>query len=206
LNNRINIFDSIELPLSYCVFAKQIHDNHIVNISSSHRGCGAFSDDNAINNCDGFITNKKNIALCIQTADCLPIFILDKKNGIISNLHAGWRSTVKKIIIKGINLLIELYNSNPKDIIISFGPCIRECCYEVSADFKNTFNKESIHNKKGRYYLNLIKENIEQAKTLGVHNILSDSALCTSCNIDLFYSHRKEGLKSGRTMSLFALI
>ncbi len=200
------MFDSISLPLDFGVFAKQIHHSSITPVFVSNRGSGAFSDNNAIKDCDGLITNNKNIVLCIQSADCLPIFILDKEKSIISLLHAGWKGTAKRIIEKAINLFIKLYNSNSKDIIISFGPCIRECCYEVSDSFKNTFSKEVLKEKENHYYLNLVKENTQQANTLGISNIFSDSALCTSCNIDLFYSHRKEGSKSGRIMSFFALI
>ena len=96
---------------------------------------------------DGLITNKKNIALGILTADCAPVFIFDPIKKVIAVAHVGWRGAYKKIIIKIIKKLIIL-GSKKENIITTVGPCIAQQNYEVKQDFKTKFLKQTKKNKK----------------------------------------------------------
>lgn len=164
---------------------------------------------------DGLLTQEKGLILGIETADCLPIFLLDSKNKVVSLVHAGWRGTEKKIIQKAIYLFKKNFSSSseefssenfsPKNLWISFGPGIRSCCYEVSSKFSTKFRFVSL--REGRYFLDLFRENYEQALELGIpsEQILEQSGLCTSCHLGYFFSFRREQEKAGRMISFIVL-
>lgn len=205
--NREILFDNLGLPLKNAVFANQVHEDNIHIVDEKDKGKGVLDHKTAISACDGLITSRKNLPLCILTADCYPIFIYDPEKMVIANLHAGWKGTNKKILVKAIKMLKEHYHSNPEDLILSLGPGIQHCEYEVSEDFKSHFSNNVLYNKENKFYLDLLKENINQGKDSGIKkdNILWESSLCTASHSDKFYSYRKEGKDSGRMISYIAL-
>ncbi len=125
---------------------------------------------------DALITNQKNIALAVLTADCVPILLYDKKTKVISAIHAGWRGVYKGII----NEVVEFFKkigSSPKNIVAIIGPCISEKNYEVQKEFKNKFVKKYKESKKffkirkNKTYFCLNKYVYYQLKILGIKNL-----------------------------------
>ena len=125
---------------------------------------------------DALITNTKNIAIGVVTADCVPILIYDKNKKIISAIHAGWKGAYKGIINNTLNFFIK-NGSNPKNLIAVIGPCISEKNYEVKKDFKNKFLKKDNQSKKffkiekNKTYFCLNKYIYWQLRRLGIKNL-----------------------------------
>ena len=125
---------------------------------------------------DALITNVKNIAIGVLTADCVPIFIYDKNLKIISVIHAGWKGAYRGIIKKVIKFLIK-NGSNAKDLIAVIGPSISQKNYEIQKDFKDKFLKKDKRNKiffkliKNKTYFSLNKCIYSELKKLGVNNL-----------------------------------
>jgi polyphenol oxidase len=88
---------------------------------------------------DGLITSTPEIVLGIQTADCLPVILVDKKTHAVGVFHAGWRGTVKRIVEKGVGDMRRCFGSMPRDIKAAIGPGIHGCCYEVGEEVRRTF-------------------------------------------------------------------
>src|SRR3954467_3283878 len=88
---------------------------------------------------DGLITNVPEILLAIQTADCLPILLIDPEHRAVGAFHAGWRGTLARIVEKGVGRMQAKFGSKPKDIVAAIGPGIHKCCYEVEESFRDTF-------------------------------------------------------------------
>ena len=95
---------------------------------------------------DALITNVKNIAIAVLTADCVPILIYDKNLKIISVIHAGWKGAYIGIIKKVIRFLIN-NGSNARDLIAVIGPSISQKNYEIQKNFKDKFLKKDKQNK-----------------------------------------------------------
>ncbi|MDH4129425.1 MAG: peptidoglycan editing factor PgeF [Spirochaetota bacterium] len=207
IKNRKLLFETIFSSIENGVFVQQVHGNNIAIVSLKDKGLGSINDYDAIVGCDAIITKEKNLILCIQTADCLPIFIYDSVKHAIALIHAGWRGTAKEITFNSIKTLSSSFNSDPKDFVLSFGPGIHSCCYEVSKDFKDIFSSEFLYNRENRLFLNLINVNKVQAINAGVleDNIYTESSLCTACYNNKFFSYRMERENSGRMISYFAL-
>jgi YfiH family protein len=92
---------------------------------------------------DGLITATPRLVLAIQTADCLPVTLVDTKRRVVGVFHAGWRGTVKRIVEKGVGEMRRFFDSVPRDIQAAIGPGIHGCCYdigpEVVAQFESQF-------------------------------------------------------------------
>ncbi len=145
---------------------------------------------------DAVVTQRKDIFIGIQTADCVPILIFDKKRYVIGSIHAGWRGTASQIAKKTIEKIKKYFNSCSEDIFIAIGPSIRGCCYEVGSEVKNAVCKATgegnyYTKKKEHYYLDLVSANLIQLKASGIpeKNIWTSDD-CTYCNPDKYFSYR----------------
>ena len=116
----------------------QTHSNKVVEIKKSNyrRKIKA----------DAMVTKMKGIALCVLTADCVPIIFYDVKNEVIACVHAGWKGAFMGIIK---NTIIKIKKLNSKtEIYASVGPSIAKKSYEVDQKFYNKFIARSFKNKK----------------------------------------------------------
>ena len=156
---------------------------------------------------DGVITKKKNIALTIQTADCVPILLYDPRTRAIGAVHAGWRSASLGIITETISRMKTDLNSDPADCHALIGPSIGPCCYEVGRDVSRHFPASAKNQTpKKRYRLDLWKITLQQLVRSGIkeENILK-TKLCTAHHTDIFFSYRSEGHQTGRMMALIMM-
>jgi polyphenol oxidase len=91
---------------------------------------------------DGLITATPGLLLAIQTADCLPIIVVDTKHRAVGVFHAGWRGTVKRIVEKGVGEMFRCFGSRPRDLKAAIGPGIQGCCYEVGEEVRTKFESQ----------------------------------------------------------------
>ena len=91
---------------------------------------------------DGLITATPGLLLAIQTADCLPVILVDPKHRAVGVFHAGWRGTVKRIVEKGVGEMLRHFGSRPRDLKAAIGPGIQGCCYEVGEEVRIKFESQ----------------------------------------------------------------
>jgi len=91
---------------------------------------------------DGLVTAAPGLLLGIQTADCLPIILVDSKRRAVGVFHAGWRGTVKRIVEKGAGEMHRWFGTRPEDIKAAIGPGIGGCCYEVGEEVRTKFESQ----------------------------------------------------------------
>jgi YfiH family protein len=91
---------------------------------------------------DGLITASPGLLLGIQTADCLPIVLVDPKQHAIGVFHAGWRGTVQRIVEKGVGEMHRRFGSRARDLKAAIGPGIHGCCYEVGSEVREKFESQ----------------------------------------------------------------
>jgi len=209
IKNRETLANKLHVPFTWWTSAEQIHDNKVAIITNNERGKGSTAYDDSIKGIDGMITNQPNILLTAFFADCIPVYFYAKEEGVIGLAHAGWKGTSKNIVKEMIKKLKFNFAINIIKLKVALGPGIRSCCYEVDEPVKNTISsllpvsKTDLvlkpSNKNGHYQLDLHEVNKQLLLEEGVieENILTTN-FCTSCNNDLFFSHRKELGKTGR--------
>ena len=162
---------------------------------------------------DSLITDKKDFALGILTADCAPIFIYDPVNNLISALHAGWKGAYRQIIPKTLKQF-KLMGSNLNNLIAVIGPCIDKKNYEVKKDFfikfisKEKSNKKFFNFKNNKIFFSLsdyIKENLLNFGVKNIEIIKKDTYLLSN---NFFSARRsaKEKLNDyGRNISVIMI-
>ncbi len=91
---------------------------------------------------DGLVTDTLGLVIAVQTADCLPIILADRKRRAVGVFHAGWRGTVKRIAEKGVGEMRKEFGSDPRDVVAAIGPGIQGCCYEVGEEVRRNFEMQ----------------------------------------------------------------
>jgi YfiH family protein len=88
---------------------------------------------------DGLITDIPGLLLGIQTADCLPVILVDVKHKAVGVFHAGWRGTIKRIVEKGAGEMQRWFGTMPRNIRAAIGPGVHKCCYQVGPEIREQF-------------------------------------------------------------------
>lgn len=88
---------------------------------------------------DAQLTRTPGLLLAVQTADCLPILLVDRERRAVAAVHAGWRGTLKRIVAKTLGRMRMAFGTRPKDVVAALGPGIGRCCYEVGAEVVQAF-------------------------------------------------------------------
>ncbi len=91
---------------------------------------------------DGLVTDAPGLVLAVQTADCLPIILADRKRRAVGVFHAGWRGTVKRIVEKGVGEMRKEFKSDPRNLMAAIGPGVQRCCYEVGEEVRTKFEAQ----------------------------------------------------------------
>ncbi len=91
---------------------------------------------------DGLMTAEPGVLLGIQTADCIPVLVADRKRRVVAGFHAGWRGTAKRIVESGVGRMRLEFGSRPEDLIAAIGPGAAACCYAVGEDLLSCFEAQ----------------------------------------------------------------
>jgi polyphenol oxidase len=91
---------------------------------------------------DGLITDTPGLVLAVQTADCFPIILTDRKRRAVGVFHAGWRGTVQRIAEKGVGEMRRHFKSDPRNLLATIGPGVGSCCYEVGEEVRTRFEAQ----------------------------------------------------------------
>jgi len=115
------------------VTLRQLHSDiiHFVDSPSESQPSG-----------DGLITATPGLLMGIQTADCLPIILVDPKRHAVGVFHAGWRGTLKRIVEKGVGEMRRHFGTRPQHIKAAIGPGIHGCCYQVGVEVREQFESQ----------------------------------------------------------------
>jgi len=225
LENRRRFIAALGADDLRLVALKQIHSDvvcafHVVNGAPPEPCKG-----------DASITAEAGLLLGVQTADCVPILLVDPKKRAVAAVHAGWRGTLARIVEKTAGQMQMRFASQPEDLLAAIGPAIGGCCYEVGTEVATQFMSQFAgaaewfdemrtgdepnplqwlnrmppgHQPPPKnVLLDLRKANRAQLLAAGLRdeNVFV-SSLCTGCRRDLFFSYRKEGAATGRMLSV----
>ncbi len=163
---------------------------------------------------DMLVTRTPGVPLLVQVADCAPIILIDPVQNAAAVVHAGWRGTAAGAGREAVASMQRLFGSCPGHLLAGIGPAIGVCCYEVGEEVADAVVAASggtggiIDRTHGeRPHLSLETALSAQLRAAGVpESGIECAALCTACRLDLFYSHRREGVSTGRFGALVALI
>ncbi len=182
------------------ITANQVHGDTILKASNGtgkRAGVG-----------DGLMTDVPGLLLGIMAADCVPLLFLEPGRKVVGAVHAGWRGTAAGIAARAVTQMQEEYRIDPSALRVAMGPSIGPCCYEVGREVVEQIEvnwPEALRDAwrpegaKGRLDLKAINE--AQLDGAGVpRSHIQRIGPCTACNVEDFFSYRKEG-KTGSQLS-----
>lgn len=198
-----------KIPLEQFLVVNQVHGDAVFVIKPH----GQYFTSRADLDYDAIVTSRTDLAISIKTADCAPVFVVDKIKKIIGAIHAGWRGSSLDISAKVVGLMQSRWGSEPRDLVAAIGPAIGRCCYEIdetTAGFfrekKNSFRFLFPGNNKNRWFLDLKEVNRRQLIDCGLsEDSIEASDYCTMCNQQLFFSHRGSGGSTGRQINFIMI-
>ncbi len=203
------ICDTLGFDYNHLVFSNQVHEDNILYVGKNDWGNG-LKFDNKFKSADGLITDERDVVLVTFYADCVPLFFLDKRKKVIALSHSGWKGTFLNIAGKTVEKFKTDFGSDPQDILVGIGPSIRECHFEVGEDVRDKFLDKFGADYIGYYdkkpHINLQKIIIDELKNEGILlDNITDANICTFCNSENLYSHRKTQWKRGNLAAFMSL-
>jgi len=212
-------------------------DLKLISLKQTHSDVVHLFDSAPSETCQGdaLATNRPGLLLGVQTADCVPILLVDPKKRAVVAIHAGWRGSLARIVVKAIGKMQMQYKSNPADLLAAIGPSVGGCCYEVGTEVATQFLSQFAEAPQWfdefrtgdepnpiqwlnrmppghqpppkNVLLDLRKANRAQLLGAGLRSSnIFVSDLCTACRRDLLFSYRKEGPQGGRLLSVIGLL
>lgn len=134
INNREALAKKLDIALDNWILADQTHSDHIRKVGRTEVGKGAFTQADAIKDCDALYTRDANILLGVFHADCVAILLYDPIENIICAIHSGWLGTTKQICAKTLDVLINKEHCRPENLQAYIGPAIAFQSLEVGME------------------------------------------------------------------------
>lgn len=202
MQNRNILCNFYGIGLSQLILPKQTHSCNVKCINDTYLSLSEEEKKEYLGETDALITEIEGLMIAVKTADCVPVLLYDHKRKIIAAIHAGWRGTIQGITSHTIKKMISELNSDPKNIFAGIGPSISPSVYQVGKEVWEQFNTsfyEPDGEDRQKRFLNLWKANVTQLIENGIpEENIELAELCTFSNPTLFYSARRDGIKTGR--------
>lgn len=211
--NRRRLLHAVAGPQSPpAITLRQIHST-LTHLVAPGSGPFVSADGHALLEGDGLMTALPGVLLGIQTADCVPVMVIDLEKRAVALFHAGWRGTVAGIVEAGIGRMVREFASRPGDLLAAVGPSIGPCCYTVSKEVRTAFTEKFPYGAQlfQQDQLNLWEANRRQLLQAGVPPAsITVVAECTGCARNAagqrkYFSHRIDHGVTGRMMSVVGI-
>jgi YfiH family protein len=181
-------------PHGRLLLMKQVHGAHV--LSAPWEGTPE---------ADAATASEAGLILGVETADCLPVLLVDPRRQAVAAAHAGWRGTAAGVAGRAVQALVAA-GSAPPDLLAALGPGIGPCCYEVGDELRTAFGPHAEAffrpGRRARPHLDVRGANRWQLVEAGLRpQRIHDVDECTYCREDLYHSYRREGLGGGRMIS-----
>jgi YfiH family protein len=194
--NRSRLAAAVGVPPERIAIGRQVHGADLAAPQPPFRSSLALRDaagepsNGSIPEVDGQVVAEPGHAALVFVADCVPVALSGP--GGVAMLHCGWRGLAAGVIARGVESV------GATDAAI--GPSIGPCCYKVGDEVLNAFSGLGDGIARGRM-LDLSEVARRLLGKAGVGRI-ETSGLCTSCEDELFFSHRRDAGRTGRQAGL----
>lgn len=201
--NRDLLADSLDLPIERFTYVHQHHSDKVMYVSFKEIGKGKDSFEDGLE-CDALYTYEKNVPLCIFHADCVPLFFINERAGLVGIIHAGFKGTMKHITYKVIKEIISKENLSISDFKFYVGPYRQACSFELDDASKKAIDEAGLTSVIFNSHFDTGLANKIDLFSLGVNmDQIFDDGLDTVTDDRFFSAYQKTPV--GRLVSLIYL-
>lgn len=193
-------FETVGLGADPPIVLQQVHGNVV-----HHVGSDSLTAEHRIG--DGLValaSDRPCGALALRSADCVPLLLAQRGGRAAAAAHAGWRGVVAGVALAAVERLRTL-GIPAAELVVALGPAIGPCCYEVGPEVLRAVAGVAAvpaGPAAGSGRLDLHGALHGQLGSAGVpQSAIHTAPWCTRCAPQLFFSHRREGLRSGRQLA-----
>ena len=197
------------------VVSYQTHTTNLRRVTEDDLGKGVVRPRD-YRDVDGLITNIPGVTLVTFYADCVPLYFVDPVKRAIGLSHSGWRGTVARMGQKTVEAMEREFGTDPGDLVACIGPSICRDCFEVGEEVVEAFSQAFApeHHqalfergvRPGKYQLDLWVANRIILQEAGVsQSRIHTTNICTRCNSDYLFSHRRSGEERGNLAAFLCL-
>ena len=209
--NYHRLADAVGFDPKGITMSKQIHGDDIHIVSDDDIGRKILNEETIVD-ADALMTNRSGVTLVKFSADCAIAYLLDVEHKAVALIHSGWRGTVLDIIGKTVDAMQKTYGTDPTKLLAAIGPCIGPCCFEVGdevvAEFVHEYPDWPVikhdHEKPHVDLWACCQLQLER-KGIKTENI-AVAKLCTACDTETFFSHRKQKGQCGLMVGTITLL
>lgn len=215
MQNRRSLCHKLDIKADRLIMPHQVHGVECRNIDESFLELSAEQRTSALEGVDALTTQLHGVCIGVSTADCIPILFYDPENHAVAAVHAGWRGTQKKIVVRTLEFMAREYGTDPRTLKALIGPGISMDCFEVGQEVYDAFADaqfpmdsiarrymDSQASDMTKWHINLWEANRILLMAHGVEEEnIQVVGICTYQNDDLFFSARKMGVNSGRMLT-----
>lgn len=215
LENFTRMADALGVERDRMVVSYQTHTTNVHRVTREDEGKGVIRERD-YRDVDGLITDVPGITLVTFYADCVPLYLVDQVHHAIGLSHSGWRGTVRRMGQVTMDAMKEAFGTRPEDVTACIGPSICRDCFEVGEEvaeaFADAFDPKyrdalyRANEKPGKYQLDLWKANEIIFQEAGVpKEQIHTTNICTMCNSDYLFSHRRVGEERGNLAAFLSI-
>lgn len=215
LENFTRMADALGVERDRMVVSYQTHTTNVRRVTREDEGKGVIRERD-YRNVDGLITDVPGITLVTFYADCVPLYLVDPVHHAIGLSHSGWRGTVRRMGQVTMDAMKEAFGTRPEDVTACIGPSICRDCFEVGEEVAEAFAdafepkyRDALYRanaKPGKYQLDLWKANEIIFQEAGVpKEQIHTTNICTMCNSDYLFSHRRVGEERGNLAAFLSI-
>ncbi|MEL6857286.1 MAG: peptidoglycan editing factor PgeF [Pseudomonadota bacterium] len=145
---------------------------------------------------DAMVTKVPGLALCVLSADCVPVLFADTDAGVVGAAHAGWKGALAGVCEATLDAM-EAQGASRGAVQVAIGPAIQQPSYEVGPEFRDTFVGEQEWTDRlfragrdDRSHFDLtgfVEETLRQAGVRDIDNLGHD----TCAMADTYFSNRR---------------
>ena len=220
--NRSALCNLLHITDEQLVYPHQTHQTEVRAITPSFYELTNDERNSFLEGVDVVMTDLPGVCIGVSTADCIPVLLYDEAHHAMAAVHAGWRGTVARIVVKTVRKMEEIYHTHPQQLHAVIGPGISLRNFEVGDEVYNAFREAdfpmdkiaqrypvsaSIEDRKRsddlmRWHLDLPECNRLQLIDCGLEKEqIQLSGICTYDRCDEYFSARRLGINSGRIFS-----
>ncbi len=217
--NHARLARAIGYDLRRLAEASQVHGVRLLDVDAFESAGALDATGVRREEADALVTSSRDVAVGVRTADCVPLLVSDPARRVVCAIHAGWRGAVDGIVTRSVRSLLAEHDVRADTLLVAIGPHIRVASFEVGDEVVEAVRAalpsttrdaaiaragEAIVRSEGaRAHVSLATLVLAQLLDVGVRSENIDDVGGDTCaERARFHSHRRDGARSGRQLSV----